>query len=277
MIKQEVQLTCQGQSISYSLNFDLDRDHDRHVWTHMRLGSGYEPEVCYAMLRILRPRDVAVDVGANFGYFSLLMARLVGSGGRVYAYEPAQEARDALFGNIPLNPGMDNIEVSAAAVSDKTGQAQFFYSLDDAAGSALWDPGIFPGNYKSAMNQRTVFCPCIKLDDLKLLSARLIKIDTEGAELSVLRGAISVLKTYKPFVVLEMNPFGLHQMGADTEQMRAFMSELGYSMFFLHQDGRLPTLIPPKTKVHYTNGVVIKNCMFATLDMLSQAWPAAGE
>lgn len=242
----------------------------------MTNGSAYEPEVCWVMLRALRARDVAVDVGANFGYFSLLMARIVGSGGKVYAFEPAQEAHSTLINHIALNQVGAIIHVSDAAVSDVTGEVRFFYSSDDAAGSCLWDPGIFPGNPKSARQQRIETRPSFKLDDLPV-SPRLIKIDAEGAEHKILQGSKLLLTNRVPFIVLELNPFGMVQMGTDTEQLRAYMREFGYSLFFIHADGRLPTLVPEKTKIAYIREMVVKNALFSTQEAVAEAWPVAQE
>lgn len=274
MIRQEVMLA--GLPQSYTMDFNLDRDHDRFVWLHLQNGVSYEPEVCWVMLRALRPRDVAVDVGANFGYFSLLMARLVGSGGKVYAFEPAQEAHSTLVNHITLNQVGSIIHVSDAAVSDVSGPVQFFYSSDDAAGSCLWDPGIFPGNSKSAMKQRVEIRPSFKLDDLPVIP-RLIKIDAEGAEHKILQGSKLLLTNRVPFIVLELNPFGMTQMGTDTEQLRAYLRQFGYSLFFIHQDGRLPTLVPEKTQVTYIRDVVVKNALFSTPEFVAEAWPSAQE
>lgn len=276
MINEEVHLQSSLRPISFRMNFDLDRAHDRNVWLHLRTGHGYEPEVCHALLRFLRSGDRAIDIGANFGYFTLLMSKLVGPGGHVTAVEAAEIARASLQGNLVANDA-SNVFVYAGAAAKQSGEATFFLSSDDPAGSCLWDPGNWFENRNSKIIKKAFRALTFALDDLEFSQLRLIKSDTEGAEHDIFKGAKDTLTRLKPAIVMELNPFGMTQMGTSTEELRAYLAGFGYSMFFLHANGSLPSLVPRGTKVVYERQWCVKNCLFSTPEQVAEAWPEAGD
>lgn len=270
-------ITFPTVNVDFQMRFDLNCPHDRHVWVFTKYGGGYEREICFLLVRALRRGDVAVDIGANFGSLTLLMSKLVGPDGNVLAFEPIKESREKLQDNLALNHAT-NVAVDGRVVAQHSGVGRFFLNSDDAAGSGLWNPGVFPGNNKSAEIDASFMCDQVCLDDLKLFNIRLLKIDAEGAEHAILKGGYAFIERARPpFIVVELNPFGMDQMRTNTEALRAYMSGFGYHLFFLHADGRLPTLVPPNTAVLYENGVVVKNALFADMPHVSEAWPEALE
>ena len=80
----------------------------------------YEPATTAALKSRLRSGETAVDVGANIGYFSLVAARAVGAGGRVVAFEPVAEVRQALAENVRINGA--SVEIRDEALADTTGE-----------------------------------------------------------------------------------------------------------------------------------------------------------
>lgn len=273
MIREPITMQGLGRTISFEMNFDLDRPHDRFVWKHLQAGVGYEPEVCWVMLRALRAGDTAIDVGANFGFFTLLMAKLVGKSGPVVAFEPGDVAERALSENVKHN-GLRNITIYRNVVSRSLGRTRYYVSRDDEAGNSLWDPSLF---YLNVNGATSVDKDTVALNDIMVDQPRLIKIDAEGSELEVLMGATKFLSAKVPFVVVELNPFGLQQMGSSTEALRDYMRGYGYDLYFLHSDDRLPTHVPPKTAVKYVNDVVVKNVLFSFSHAIAEAWPEAME
>jgi FkbM family methyltransferase len=130
----------------------------------------------------LRRGDVFVDAGANVGFFTLLGARAVGREGRVFAFEPLPANREALEKHVVLN-GLTNVVVSAAALSDRTGRGRFGHRGAPSCARLMAD-----GEYDVATT---------RLDEAlgpeQSSRVRLIKIDVEGAEASVLVGARELL------------------------------------------------------------------------------------
>lgn len=169
----------------------------------------YEPDVCEALARYVRRGMVVADVGANRGYFSLRLARLVGRQGHVIVVEalPAnaalirRRARRRLFGR--------RVEVIHAAAADANGQIDLYPGREWNPGE--WNPGewtldpVFGARTDTEpMERRPVRVPGLRLDELLAgRDVRVIKLDVEGAEERVVRGMARLLETEHPVVVLE--------------------------------------------------------------------------
>jgi FkbM family methyltransferase len=133
-----------------------------------------------AFRRDVAPGDVVLDVGANVGAYTLLFGRWVGPAGRVFAFEPAPEARRGLERHIALNGLASRVAVRAEAMTDRRGVARF------TASGPAGDNRLVPAS-RAGLDVQT-----ISIDDFCAdTNARpaLIKIDVEGAELDVLTGA----------------------------------------------------------------------------------------
>jgi len=222
--------------VTLRLSLDPSSWVQRSMIEQLRAG-GYEPGTWRVMKSLLRPGDQVIDVGAHVGVFSCLAAALVAPTGAVRAFEP----NEANLGRLLLNRDMNRLSqmvVSAAVVSDRVGTALFWNNADNDGGHALWPVGRHPFNVQSTArgalpeNRR-----CTSLDNYLAAGTtgvhpvRLIKIDTEGAELLVLIGASQILHKAKPWVIAEVNPFGLAQLGASEPALVEFMEERGYGAF----------------------------------------------
>lgn len=155
------------------------------------------------MKRVIRAGDVAYDIGANFGTFSLMLSNLVGAGGKVYAFEPNPE----ILSNLKLTLGQkQNVELFPVALSDSEGEATLFVP-EDASMASLGN-WTREGKYGGEIHETV--CRMRRLDDLiteeSLPFPQFVKCDVEGAELSVLRGAKSVFdRADAPIFMFEVN------------------------------------------------------------------------
>lgn len=252
---------------------NLDRALDKTIFEPIDRGVMYEADVAHVMMRALRAGDIAVDVGANIGFFSVLMGAAVAPGGRVIAFEPEAANLDRLRANIAASK-LANIEIICQPASDCAGQARLYLNSDSSGGHALWDPGAFPKNARSQAQRRVVEMTATTLDRellrLGVSAPRLIKIDTEGAERRVLAGTVELLRAHVvPYIVAELHEFGLLQLGSSQEDLRRFMEGFGYSTFALFYDGSLPKLIPPQTRLESPNFL---NLLFSTIEDVGQLW-----
>jgi len=129
-----------------------------------------------------KPGDTVVDLGANIGYFTLLMSKLVGPSGRVISIEAAPKAAGILRGNIAAN-GCRNVDVREVAVAEKPGEIKLFHSRwgDTNTGAATLVEGRGSARFDVVKTDTLLN---ILADDAPRVS--FIKIDIEGAELSVL-------------------------------------------------------------------------------------------
>jgi FkbM family methyltransferase len=192
----------------------------------------YEPEV-RAEVRRLRPGDVAIDVGANVGWHTLLMAAQVGGAGRVYAFEPNDTTRQRLLDAVASNALTRSVTVDARAVADRAGDTGF----EAPAAGHVWD-----GTGRlSAGGGRLV--PCTTLDafvaEQRIARAALLKIDVEGWELAVLRGARETLRTLRPRIVFEFDAAYVSRCGGSGDQLLDWLHGLDYAVFAL-APGRAP-------------------------------------
>lgn len=212
----------------------------------------YEPETTQFLVSVLRPGDAFVDVGTHVGYFSTLAAAVVGPGGKVVSFEPEAENFTRLLDNLRLN-SFAHVEPVNMAVGEAEGEAEFFVNADNDGGHALWDVGLHAFNRLSREAPRAHRVKVTSLDAFlgarDLPPIRALKIDAEGAEQQVLRGAEALLRDRPiPFVVCEVNRFGLARMGASEAGLRAYMAGLGYETWvFLPGESSLVKLEPEHT------------------------------
>ena len=148
----------------------------------------YEHDLLRALDVFLRPGAVILDVGANIGNHTLYFAA---HGSRVQAFEPNPEAVEYLRRNVALNGFGESVSVHAVAAGDRPGRVEV------VAGESEMRLGMA----RSLEGEGDV--PMIRLDDLVEDDVALIKIDVEGAEASVLRGASSIIARSKPVIVVE--------------------------------------------------------------------------
>jgi FkbM family methyltransferase len=183
----------------------------------------YEPEFSTALSQYLRSGDTCVDVGGNLGYYSLLMASFVGPTGRVITFEPVQENLAVLKENIAVN-GLRNVEFVNSALGSQPGVMSLIRS---EAGSVSATPSI--RGYAVEGAQVSIEVPVNTLDaflEEKGWRPSVIKIDVEGAELEVLRGAVNTLRVARPAVLLEVHGWDEGSSG----EVRDFFSKFGYQI-----------------------------------------------
>jgi FkbM family methyltransferase len=159
--------------------------------------------------RVLRPGQVVFDIGANVGFYTLLAARLVGPAGRVWAFEPAARNVAYLKRHLELN-NCRHATVLEVAVADRTGTATFQASPSFSEGRLVADASPTPGQYEVAT---VTLDALLARDEVSL--PNLLKIDVEGAELSVLHGAADVIRRGRPTILLSTHSSALREQCAD--------------------------------------------------------------
>lgn len=175
----------------------------------------------------LKPGDVFFDIGANIGLMSLLAAHKIGAKGVAVAFEPVSATYEKLQKNCSLNPQFSNIQTVRAAVSDANGKQEIFIT---GPGRDAWN-SLVP-----AEGMQCEIIETFRLDDLmsnekfELPHPDLLKIDVEGWEIHVLRGATETLKKYKPVLLIEFTASNLEAAGASCAELASELTKLGYSI-----------------------------------------------
>lgn len=188
----------------------------------------YEPKETRLISDLVKPQMITLDIGANIGYFTMLMAHLVGSQGRVHAFEPNPDVLRKLEGNIALNSALRDgrITVHGVALGMEEGEAEFFCPN--------------PGYEGAGGLKRTLRAPVAKVIRVPVqtidgfISARgiqkvdFIKMDIEGGELDVLRGGDRLLAELRPTILFEAFELNTAPYGYRVFEILSFLEQRGY-------------------------------------------------
>ena len=176
------------------------------------LGGTYEPEQTRLFEEHVRPGATVLDIGAHVGYYTLLSAVLAGPSGRVVAFEPSPANAAFLRRHVALNR-LGQVSVEEAAVSDRAGTARF----GSGSGSGT---GHLAEKGEITVRTLTVDGLCAEHG----LTPTAVKIDVEGAEAAVLRGARETLARARPAVFLSTHGLEAHAASL------ALLRDLGYAL-----------------------------------------------
>lgn len=172
-------------------------------------------------------KSCVFDIGAHIGLTSLPMSSVISPYGTVYAFEPGKTNVEYLSQHIAAN-NINNIKVVEAAVgSSSIGKVEFFeHKLASGMNSII--------QRKSNDHRKTILVSMISLDHFCLaneLRPQLLKIDVEGAEMSVLKGGECIIKKYLPEIFLSVHPRQLKLIGSDVSTLSKYIKRLGYNVY----------------------------------------------
>lgn len=207
-------------------------------WTCFR-ERRWDPHVEACIRTVLRPGQTAVDVGANLGYFTAVLAQCVGPAGRVWSFEPVPETYELLTLCKSLN-GYAHVTPMGVALGTANGSIEITYDRRHS-GIATMHPDQVAGE-----TQR------VQLRSLDTLIASgevgrrpdLLKVDVEGHELDVLRGARQTIAEATPTIVFELNERAARAAGWTLAELAELLLSLGDYGFFLIGDGGTRPLDP---------------------------------
>ncbi len=214
-------------------------DPEQYVDQHCFYWGVWEPDETRVILRLLRPGDTVIDVGANVGYFTLLAATQVGPTGRVFAVEPVPPTVRRLKQNVE-HSGLANITIcpcAAVAVSDTVRIAR--RGVGDVSGQNTMRPSAAADTFWSVDG--------VTLDAQvpRDRPVRLIKLDAEGAELLALRGATAHLQGADgPFLLCEVTDQYLRELGGSAGELWSLLEAHGYRYIYDCRRARLRPVLP---------------------------------
>lgn len=211
------------------IRFELDPGDmvDRNLF----VGGEWEKEEWEFVKSHLPVGGTFIDVGAHIGSYSLRGARRVGEHGRVVSVEPNPVTLQKLRWNI-VSSGIGNISVQPFACSDKPARLKLFAPTATNTGTASLSLENVKMHHSSGNMSWDV--DAVTLDSIVeregLTQVNVIKVDTEGADTMVLRGARKTLATMRPAVLVETSDSQLRNMGSSVAELRALLEELGYRL-----------------------------------------------
>ncbi|RKZ27280.1 hypothetical protein DRQ20_00870 [bacterium] len=183
----------------------------------------YEPEKTRLFYRLVRPGMTVIDVGVNKGYFTLLSAKLMGCKGKILAFEPEPSNCYWIRKSIEANK-YDCIKLFELALADYEGEAMLYIGKKSGWHSLL----PTGGNVKD----ETIRVKVSTLDNVlkkeKIERVNIVKIDVEGAEMEVLKGAKNLLqKSERLFIIMDLHP----QKGVKVEDVFSYLYQHGFKIY----------------------------------------------
>jgi FkbM family methyltransferase len=209
-------------------DFEMDLVGDNYLEQAIVQTGVWEPTTTQFIKEVLQPGMTVVDVGANIGYFSLLMAHLVGSEGQVHAFEPYPDYAEIARHNMALN-ACSHIYLNEFALSNKV-EGHVLLKGVASARMHRWhhqDP-VFNKVHDEVM------VSCIPFDfyaNTRLSRLDLMKIDVDGYEMNVLQGAAINIKRHYPILVVEFCEENFHAAGTGTQEILNLLSDWGYCSY----------------------------------------------
>ena len=171
-----------------------------------------------------------IDIGANLGYYTVILGKLLKSSDKVIAFEANPQIIEMLNKNIAINDLQEVIKVFNCALSDINDQKLKLYIPQKAGSSAASINKLHPDETNNSIEITTQ-----RLDDVTqirdLESISLIKIDVEGAELYVIKGALETIREYKPVLLIELLRKWSKIFGYHPNDVLIILQELGYKIF----------------------------------------------
>lgn len=197
-----------------------------------RIYTAFEPCTTQVLQERLRPGDAFLDIGANFGFFSVLASAIVGEAGRVYAVEASPSVLPLLSSN---TRGRDNVRIIESAAGNRSGVTQFYMTED------FVNSGVAPSPFIDKADQVSV--PIDTLDNLlgrePGFDGRVdfVKCDVQGDEVAVLEGLKDTIARNDGLtLIVEWAPAWMRNAGFDPEGFPDFLRGLGFSSIVVIDD-----------------------------------------
>jgi FkbM family methyltransferase len=193
----------------------------------------WEPALTAWIQRRLKPGDTFVDVGANIGYYTLLASKLVGASGRVVALEASRFVFTHLMENLRRNR-VSNVRPVNVAVTDRQEETPMFRGRNHNIGetSLLQVEGSIPDGVASAAPLTNLLRP------EEVATARIIKLDIEGAEWRAVSGMLPLLDSlpHNVDVVVEVHPWHMKSQSQDPEALISLLADAGFKPYEIDND-----------------------------------------
>jgi len=189
-------------------------------------GSNYEEENISFFRDSIKINDVVIDIGAQIGLMSKLFADIVGSNGKVYAFEPTPKTFDVLKQTLNMNGIEKIVQPFQEAVAEKKGTAMFNVSEIDIDASNSLSALKEGGNVRGIEINVTSVDEFVKENSIDKID--FIKIDAEGAEYFVLLGAKNVISHQRPVINLALHPAAISRLNSSLKQIFEFIREHNY-------------------------------------------------
>jgi len=194
----------------------------------------YEKPVALLLEEFIKDDSTILDIGAHIGYFTLVAAQRA-KNGKIYAFEPVTELFQKLQRNIDEN-GLLNAEALNYAVGDSEEDSLIHLSSPDNTGMSSLRP---PENYSGISETIRLITIDGWINQEKIATVDIVKLDVEGCELLALRGMEKLLLNQKPVLIVEINAETLGYFNFSPKDVMDYLDHLGYLSFGISKNGFL--------------------------------------
>jgi FkbM family methyltransferase len=197
----------------------------------LRLYGFYEEGLTKMVLEYLKPGMIFIDVGAQFGYYTILGSRIVGDEGQVHSFEPTPNTFQVLKANAEGKP---NVHLNNVALSFQTGKVSFNdYGPGLAGLNAVYRWRRLYERQSKRRNVRNYEVATTTLDEYvqsRALIPNLVKIDAEGSEHMILQGMASTIEKFRPMISVEVGDKDIEGV-LSSRDLVLYLCQKGYRVF----------------------------------------------
>lgn len=170
---------------------------------------GWEPHISSVLTKLVKKGDTVVEVGANYGYHTILLGKLVGDKGHIYTYEANPDVcNQILYKNIILNDLTNNVHINCIAVSDEEKEVKFLTGYSNLGGSFVIGKNVNIDSLTTKIPElkdwttKTVNTTYLDKDLNKLKNIDILRMDAEGSELPIINGAKNLIQSSKHIKII---------------------------------------------------------------------------
>ena len=226
MLKSIIYKTIDGVTFGRGISRQFSGESIRFParWSRY-FATNYEPETFAFLRKQLHQGSTFLDIGAHIGLFSVVAARLVGNSGKVVSFEPTPFTRGVLKEVIRINGCSDRVEVRGEAVSSERGKTFFFDTGDTIS--------VMNSLVKNERSQGKFEVITTSVDEFAKehsLKVDCMKIDVEGAELDLLKGATKTMTELRPTMLLSLHPPFMPDGSEALKEIWSILKEHRYAM-----------------------------------------------
>ncbi|MBG9377134.1 FkbM family methyltransferase [Panacibacter sp. DH6] len=219
--------------------------------------NGFEQAELTFVQKVLKPGDTFFDIGSNMGFFALYAAQITGANGKVYAFEPTPVIYKRLTENISEN-NFSNVQAENIGLSDAKGFLKLFIA---EAGKDGWNSFA-----KEKEGQQSIEVPVNTLDhyvesnNVDTAKIRFIKIDVEGWEIPVVRGALKTINAHDDIILMmEFTESNSKAAGYNIGDLYDIIEQQGFKWYVFDEAQNKLLHDPKRNSYPYNNLFAVKN------------------
>jgi FkbM family methyltransferase len=211
----------------------INVDTSSSIEYHILFRGCHEPEIVNLIKQVVRPGNFCLDIGANVGAHTLLMARMAGSNGHVIALEPHPGICQRLRQNICLNR-LTNVKVVNAALADKDGTIDLYGFAADAFEQGI--SSLLPDHEAKTKIEVRAIRGATLVREQRIEACDFLKIDVEGAESLVLRELSDLISAHRPIILFEYRKQHWEKFGSDVNPILGRLKAARYDLYYIRKN-----------------------------------------